>query len=282
MDMEAIWQTHKQFIIKVGAGALLFLILSSYQGSVLREANALHGKAGSAESDLLALIEELQGAEGREKGRAENLDERLQPAVLEAMLWRADEELALPAGEGSPLLFYTQAVQIGLRRVKQAAANWNADVPRDTKGLGLAAEVDEAEVVEGLAQIDVVVRLVQRLLDAGVRSISDINVRDPGYSPLQGVGGHLRTLPVEVSFQGNTRVLARVLAELQVSGSFLEVLGCQVEREAKQPGSPLRITLDVQAISHVDAMPAGAKTSEAGQTPRGRRGGRRFGFQRER
>ena len=279
MDLEAIWQAHKPFIIKVGVGALVFLIVNAYQGSVLTQANALSNSAGSAESDLMALVEELQGAEGREKGRAENLDERLEPAVLDAILWRADQDLRLPEGENSPLLYYTKSLQTALSRIKQAAANWSADVPRDAKGLDLATEVAEHEVPEALAQIDVVQRLVQRLLDAGVRTVQGINLGDPRYSPLEGLGGHLRALPIDVDFEANTRVLARVLAEVQVAGSFLELTGCEIQREGK---GPVRVHLELQALSRVDAPPEGARTESQAAAPSRPRRGAGFGFQRER
>ena len=81
MDLEAFWQTHKKFVIKVAAGALVLLVGNGWQGSVQAEADRMVRQNASAQNDLINMIEALRGAEGLERGRAEALEQRLAPAI---------------------------------------------------------------------------------------------------------------------------------------------------------------------------------------------------------
>ncbi|MEZ6183858.1 MAG: hypothetical protein R3F62_02485 [Planctomycetota bacterium] len=281
MDLEAIWQTHKPFIIKVGVGALLFAILAWYQGSVTASAVALERSNAGNEGKLVAKLNDLEGAEGLEKGRHAALDKDLKPAVLGVLGWTSDPEFVLPQGDRSPRLFYAAAVTKAVERVSDAAATWNAEVPRDAASLGLPVEVDDALVPEALARLDVIERVVRILLDAGVRRISDLRPEQVAYVSPQGLGGHLRAVPFEVSFSGGPSVLQKALKGLTEEGSFVEVLGCRVERTGEGPQAGVEVTLSAQALALVDAIPEAAKSqtqsSGGGGRGRRRRGRRVFG-----
>lgn len=280
MDLEAFWQTHKKFVIKVAAGALVLLVGNGWQSSVQGVADRMVRQNASAQNDLINMIEALRGAEGLERGRAEALEQRLAPAIQEAILWKPDASYQLPPGDKSPALFYASAASKAARKVEDAAATFHADVPRDAKGLGLPSEVEEGRVSEALAQVDVVERLVRLLIHAGVRRVTSVQPGEVLYGALGGEGTpaggrHLRQVRAKVSFLGSTADLAKVLAEVETPGAFMEVVECAIERESDKPGAGVRVTLELQALSVVSELPAAAKV-DGGQRGGGRRPRRTF------
>ena len=68
MDLEAIWHTHKQFIMKVIGGAIVFLILLSFRSSIANDTTRTARTNASTESALKDKLGQLEGAEGLEKG----------------------------------------------------------------------------------------------------------------------------------------------------------------------------------------------------------------------
>lgn len=289
MDLEAFWQIHKKFVIKVAGGALVLLIGNGWASSVQGHADAMTRQNASAHNDLVAMIEALRGAEGLEKGRTETLEERLAPAIQGAILWRPEAAYQLKPGEKSPKLFYTDAVQRAANTVRDLAQNDNADVPRDAKGLGLKSEVELERIPEALAQVDVVENLVSTLIKLKVPKVTAVAPGEVSYEnvgkekPAEGEKGrYLRVVRVRVTIHGTTRTLASVLHELQQPNQFMEVTGCQVERQSDKPGAGIDATLDLQALEVVDALPASAKVSDGGGAARGGRKGPRRTFVRER
>ena len=279
MDLEAIWQTHKPFIVKVGAGALVFAILGWYQSSVTAGAQRLERTSVSLEGDLVGKLNDLEGAEGLEKGRNTALAKDLRPSVLGVVGWTGDSEFALPKGD-RPALFYAGAVQAAERRLLEAASTWNAEVPRNAQALGLPSEVEDAMVVETLARLDVSERVIRMLMDAGVRQVSGFVPQEVTYESPPGLGGHLRAIPFEVTFAGGPSVLGKVLRQLTEEGSFVEIVSCRVERTGDGPTAGVEVLLTAQALSLVDTIPeqATAKSTDSGRSRRGRRRGRRRAF----
>src|SRR5690606_39146 len=99
VDFEEIWHTHKRFILQVAGGALTFSVLLFWQQGIAGAAVDLSKKNAGQQAELQDDIAALLGAEGLEKGRAEALGERLEPAVLEAVLWNPGDSFKLPKGE---------------------------------------------------------------------------------------------------------------------------------------------------------------------------------------
>lgn len=281
VDFEEIWHTHKRFILQVAGGALSFSVLLFWQQGIagaavdLSKANA--GQQAELQDDVAALL----GAEGLEKGRADALGEKLEPAVVGALLWKAEQGFTLPRGDKSPQLFYASAAAKAAKDVSEHAQKWNAQVPATSRDLGLPTEPEEARVPEALAQADLTRRAVMKLLDAGVRSVSRVELLDPAYEARDGGRGFLRLLPLRLTFRARTETLARALAEVQAEGSFLEVTGCRVVRRADRAGGdPLEVELDLQALSLVEQAPAAAVSASSGGQRPTRRGPRRFGRER--
>jgi hypothetical protein len=280
IDFEAIWQTHKRFILQVAGGALVFLVLLSWRQSVAAEAANLTKKNAGEQAELQDDVAGLINAEGLEKGRAEALEARLEPAVLGALLWKPEPGYTLPKGDKAPNMFYGDAADKTAAAVKKHGETWNATVPKTAQELGLATQLEDARVPEGLAQADLVRRTVMRLLDAGVRHVSRVELPDPSYESREK--GFLRLTPVRLTFRARTETLAKALGELQVEGSFVEITGCTVTRSPdKAGGDPLTVELELRALSIVDEAPTAVTTAAGTSGARtSRRGPRRFGRER--
>jgi hypothetical protein len=284
VDLEAIWQQHKRFILRVALGAFLFTVLLTWRSSIAAEAAALVRSNASLQGALQDDMARLENAEGLEKGRADALGARLEPAVLRAVGWKLEPAYELPKGERSPELLYASLAARAATEVESAASRWNASVPKGSQGLGMQGQPAKTRVGEALAQVDLHRRLAIKLLDAGVRTIAKLDPQDPRYLPRDAAGkGFVRQLPVRVTFQASAATLAKALAELQVEGTFVELLACKVTVRPGKPGmaqaEPLEVELEVQALSLVEAMPEGVASADA-QPRGGRRGPRRFGRER--
>ncbi len=281
MDLEAIWHAHKPFILKLIAGAVVFLGLMSARGSLEDSAARLASANASAQATLVDKAAQLEDAEGLEKGRAAALGERLEPALTRALLWRADSQFVLPEGEASPALFYASALSKAVGEVQRHAARWNARVPRGAAGLGLPEEVTDAAVPEALARADLARRVVSALLDAGVREVAAVDPQEARYEARQGDERSLRVLPLRVSFTAGPRQLDAALAAFQVEGAFLEVDRCELLR-AEGPGGSLQVELSLLALDIVAQAPSEAVRGPARQASGASGGGRLRRFGRER
>lgn len=109
VDFEEIWHTHKRFILQVAGGALAFSVLLFWQQGIAGAAVDLSKKNAGQQAELQDDVGSLLNAEGLEKGRADALGERLEPAVLGALLWKPEAGFSLPKGDKSPQLFYADA-----------------------------------------------------------------------------------------------------------------------------------------------------------------------------
>ncbi len=283
MDLEALWQSNRPFILKVMGGAAAFLLLMFARGSVESSAAQQARANASIQAALVDKAAQLEDAEGLEKGRAEALSQRLEPALTRALLWEPAAEFVLPEGEASPALFYASALSKAVSDVERHASRWNAQVPRSAAALGLAEQVNHAAVPEALARADLARRLLLELLDAGVRQVSALSAGEARYEPREG-GGFLRVLSVRVRFAADPAMLDAALAAFAVEGSFLEVQGCELLR-ASGSGPSLSAELTLAALSVVEQPPEGAVAASrsAAEGARGDGAGgrlRRFGRER--
>jgi len=258
VDFEAIWHTHRGFVLRVMAGALAFLVLNGVRASLEASAAQAARRNAGGQAALLDGVAALEAAEGLEKGRAVALADRLEPNLARSLLWRADPEFVLPAADASPALFHASALAKVAADVERRAARWNAQVPRGAAGLGLPEEVDTDAVPEALARADVVRRLVLSLLDAGVRRLEAVTPEAVDYEP-RGDGKLLRVLPVQVRFGGDLALIERVLAGLWGEGSFFEVEACELIRSTAG-SETLEAELTLRALSVVDQAPPRAAT----------------------
>ncbi|MGE0711114.1 MAG: hypothetical protein AB7N76_07100 [Planctomycetota bacterium] len=278
MDFEAIWHTHKPFILKVLGGALLFLILTGARSSIASGAAQQAKKNASQQAAVQDKISQLRNAEGLEKGRAAALTDKLEPALAETLLWKTSDAYAPKAGDASPALFYDNARHQAIGAIERHAARWNAQVPKGAAGLGLREEVPADEVPEALAWADLVHRVVVKLLDAGVRNIGAVSPGEPRYVAREGDGAFLRELPLALTFQGDVSLVAKALGAFQGAGEFLEVGACRLNRGKEG----LDVELTLVALSVVKEQPKNAKSGGGSGRPvrRGPQRVRQFGRER--
>lgn len=282
MDFEAIWNTHKPFILKVMGGALAFLILLGISSSISGKANGLARANAAQQSGVMGKLADLKGSEGLEKGRADSLANKLEPSLTKTIMWKPDSAYVLPKGDSSPTLFYDGARRKAIRAIERHAEQWNARVPSGGE-LSLPEQVEAEYVPEALARADIVRRVVTKVLDAGARNITAVGGGEAEYTARKGDERFLRTLPVSVTFQGTIKLLAKVLAEFQVEGNFLELRTCRMNRQGDKPDAPIEIELTMQALEIVDKAPAkAASAARTGGTTRSGGTRRVRNFQRER
>lgn len=271
MDFEAIWQTHKPFILKVVGGALVFLILAGVRNSLAESAGAQAKKNRSNRAAIEDKVAQVVGREGLEKGRADALAETLEPALAKALFWKPAEGYILPQGEKSAALFYDNARHASLGKVKRHAARWNAKVPSGASGFGLREELSAPEVPEALAWADLVERVTTGLLDAGVRRIDNVEPRTARYTKREGDGKFVRELPLGVTFEATTELASKALEAFQAPGNFLELRECRLTRKGDEPKAPLEVQVEFVALFLVDAPPKNAESVNTGASSGSRR-----------
>lgn len=262
-------------------GALGFLILTGIRGCVADKGTALARANTNQQAAIRTKLGKLKGAEGREKGRADALATKLEPALTKTVMWAPQAGFVLPEGDKSPALFYDSARRKAISAVTRHGERWNASLP-SPESLGLPEQIDPAGVPEGLAKADLLKRVLTKVLDAGVRTVRSVDLGNVEYHERQGDDKLLRQMPVQVTFTGSIELLAKVLAEFQVEGSFLEVTTCTISRGGDKPGAGIEIDLNLQALSIVpkSAVPTGA-AEQATKRPTRRNGDvRRFGRER--
>jgi len=286
MDFEAIWQTHKPFILKVLGGALVFLILAGVRNELAGIASAQANKNRSNRTAIEDKVAQVVGREGLEKGRADALAETLEPALAKALFWTPAEGYVLPSNEKSAALFYDNARHASLGKVKRHAARWNAKVPTGASGFGLREEITAPEVPEALAWADLVERVTTGLLDAGVRRIDTVEPRTARYSKREGDGKFVRELPLGVTFEATTELASKALEAFQAPGNFLELRECRLTRKGDDPKAPLEVQVEFVALFLVGAPPKNAEAVDTGASSgtrrptRGPRRVRRWGRER--
>tara|TARA_R110002072_G_scaffold51171_1_gene137017 strand:- start:1727 stop:2587 length:861 start_codon:yes stop_codon:yes gene_type:complete len=271
MDFEAIWQTHKPFILKVLGGALVFLILAGVRNSLAESATAQAKKNRSNRAAIEDKVAQVVGREGLEKGRADALAETLEPALAKALFWTPAEGYILPSGEKSAALFYDNARHASLGKVKRHAARWNAKVPSGASGFGLREEISAPEVPEALAWADLVERVTTGLLDAGVRRIDTVEPRTARYTKREGDGKFVRELPLGVTFEATTELASKALEAFQAPGNFLELRECRLSRKGDDPKAPLEVNVEFVALFIVATPPKNAEAVSAGGSSGSRR-----------
>src|SRR5258706_525418 len=95
MDLEATWQQHKRFIVTVGAGALVFGLLSMGVGGFEASADQLARRNAKENADVLHAVSGLRGQEAAEKGKKQALEEKARPAIESAVAFQVDKAYLL-------------------------------------------------------------------------------------------------------------------------------------------------------------------------------------------
>lgn len=269
MDLKAVWEEHKKFIVTTGSGALVFAIAASTITGMERSAEAQARTNANQQSELLRSIDGLQKQEAGEKGRKKSLEDTAAPAILKAITWTVDKDYLLAPDEKSPALVYPGHASTATDEVTRMADRTGIPIPRtaSTHKADLMLEdsgsLEGPRAAEALARVDLARRVALALLDARVRKITQIHPSEASYTALEGSsGGFLRRLPVSVTFEAGTQELAHVLAAFQSEGAFLELGSLRTGRvkDSRPEEGRLEIDLELAALTVEKDAPAGSVT----------------------
>ncbi len=280
MDLEATWQQHKKFIMRVGGGALAFGILSMVVGWVEAGADQLARRNAKENADVLAAASSLRGQEAAEKGKKIALEEKARPAIESAVAFTVDPGYVLSEEDKKHSNALPKRRASAAEEVGKKADRTTAQIPRKDANLPDLGFDDDAKAegpheAEAFARCDVTRYVVGSALDVGVMRV--ISVRQPNatYEPLEGGSGFLRRIPVAIVFEGTTQQLASLLAvfEKDGSGRFVEVGVCRVTRmpDSRPEEGRLQIELELGALTIEKEAPADAQSTSTEQKGRPRR-----------
>lgn len=211
MDLSAIWQEHKRFLVGVGLAAFAFLI-----GLVVVESR--YGDRVRAERGARARLQanlrgELFTRGDLDRVQAEN--DRLSEAVrvlAEAAAWNTRERFRLAPDGGSPSVQY-QRITAGLREELLPLAGRRNLSLEETLGLPALSPTEDFRIERYLEGLDAVDRAVRLAVDAGVERIDRIGIKlDPNLLSRVGLGRIERTR-VELRLYGSSLALTRFLAD---------------------------------------------------------------------
>lgn len=279
MDFNQIWEEHKAFIIKVAVAFLVFLVASAYMEGIRSEAATYEAENVELQSQIDALVADLAGSEGRQRGLADALEGTTEPQV------RLLVEMEIPdtyrvelASEQARSTFYIERLSDLARVLAQATHRGMQPPPR----LGLPESVAAADVAIASIRAHVAGAIARALLDADIPRILSVRpATAPAYEPLDEERS-LRRIGFDVEVRAPFDAIPRLLSALQDRGSFLEVRSATLTRE---PSEPLyRLALGLAAINVVPraeaqqaGMPEAQGNGPTGQPPAWRpfSGGRR-------
>jgi hypothetical protein len=271
VDLEATWQQHKQFIARVGAGAVAFGILSMVVGWVETSAGDRARRNAKEQADVLHEVSGLRGQEAAEKGKKQALEEKARPAIESAVTFSIDPAylLADDARKDGTLAFASArarvADEIGRKADKAGAKIPRKDSRQPELGFEEDVRVEGARAAEALARCDVTRQVVGAALDVGILNLLAVKQIGSSYEPLEGGNGFLRRIPVALVFEGTTAQLANLLAQFQrdQGGKFLELGACHVGRlhDSRPEEGRLEIDVELAALTiEKEAPPDAAST----------------------
>lgn len=276
MDLEATWQEHKKFIVTVGAGALVFGLLSMGVGGFEASADQLARRNAKEQADVLHAVAGLRGQEAAEKGKKQALETKARPAIESAVVFTIGERYLLKEDEKkNATIAYASRRAMAAEAVGKKADSARIQIPRkgaNQPNLGFAEDttVEGAAASEALARCDVTRAIVCAAIDAGVTKIEDVRQTPATYEPLEGGAGFLRRIPVGLVFEGTTAQLAKLLASFEEPGRFMELTVCRVSRSRDSRPEEGRLTIEVElgALTTEKEAPADAQSSSTGETRR--------------
>lgn len=270
MDLEALWQEHKRFMVQVGAGAVAFAVLSAGVAGIEASADSYSKRNARDQHDLLAQISEnLRGKEGVERGKKIALEDKAAKDILSSVTWTVDRAYVLGESDAknSSIAYLKRAASaaedVG-RRADKAGTNLprKADSRLPDLGFEDGSNLEGPRAAEAVARCDLTRRIVIAAIDVGVAKIMAVRQPEATYQPLEGGAGFLRRIPVSLSFEGSAQDLAKLVLAFQQEGSFLELGSCRVTRAKDGRPEDGRLDIDVElgALTVEKEQPEDAKS----------------------
>jgi len=201
MDLENYWQENKKALIAIGCGLLVFLIANMIVDSTVGRglADAKRERAQRKNS----LREERYNSSARTQAEEDN--GRLvaaHDALLHAVAFRARPRFVANPALGSIAGQYFTRVEEVRDRLSRRASRAGLRPPDDAWGIEMPETHVTPVIVRHLEALDLIDRVANLAIDAGVSHIARIQVDlDPGFGSKKGLGRVERT---KVRFEFNT------------------------------------------------------------------------------
>lgn len=256
MDLNDLWQNHKRFILGVSGGLLAFLIGTVVVDSTWDVQTARAGiqkrrsEIGRIETPNANDVSALGG-------EVEKLTERLD-GLMKSMNYETRSEYVLPQNE-SPDLFYNRRRDEAAEKLIGSARRQNIFV-KPTLGLPEFTPSGSEAIQRALRGLDLVDRVITAAIEARVRSIDDIEMRDSKTSSRTKGAQFLDPLPVRFQIAGTTAAIANLLDLLaRGKGPHIAFEDISLELDPKRQNMTiLRATFAALAL-HPEAVAAEAR-----------------------
>lgn len=217
MELEGWWQENKGFALRVGAGALAFLV------GLLAIDAAWAGELEAQSRRLRGLERELAGpafgAAERDRALEENRGlHEVVDTLVRAVRFEPREALRLDLERGSAASQYLRSASDVRERVLVAAGRAGLAVD---PGLGLPrlSPTREEEIERTLEALDAIETVLDAAIEARVRRVEDVRIRlDAAEGARAGTAADpdgLELTLVDFSLLGGSRALAEVLESLR-------------------------------------------------------------------
>lgn len=261
MDFQDFWHEHKVFIIQVGVGAAIYLVLTFVSQGMAAEANDLARRNDRRISNVIETENSLKNKEGIEKGRTEALQGNLEPQIFTRLIWTLNSQRVVPKDAGNRYILFTAKRREAKLKMRDAAKFDNIPLP---KTYGFLNEANEDLVDEHLVRLDVTENLVITLIKGGANKIFRVSQGKTSYDPLifaQGDAKFLRRLPVSIECEIESNKIPAVLEAFQNSGKFLQVDGFEILKRNKAKGQRLLMTVSALTLSNSDQVGKGGSST---------------------
>ncbi|MFQ5845321.1 MAG: hypothetical protein ACE5JG_10085 [Planctomycetota bacterium] len=270
------WPQHKDFVLRVLAGFGVFLVLLIARGVVHGddlERGLITNDASARKLKRLRLIDAPKIAVLEEAARSlqHNTDELAgwigwngsDPDVQRAIVQRAlgylrDHRRAAPPAlaeeAATALTAMREDLNAGFGQLRDSLVDeadernikWEAGL-----GYGTLTEIQPAEVLKYLAQLELAARLVRLAIDGGAESIDDIRIEtgEPVAVP-DANPDFLREYPVRMSFRAESPALLHVLNGLETDEGTVPLRRLEVSRTGRGR-SPDLLEVEIEAVAVV-------------------------------
>lgn len=222
MNFEEIWQENKDFILKLAAGGLLFLVGYLFVTSGFED-DIRGAKSSERKSKATLKRMKVSGSEiSQARGALETLQEQY-AAVERELIYAADPGFTLRGASGPTDVFYNEAVQGLAAELVEGASSLDIRIDAD---LGLAGITPRNDVEREwyLNGLDIVRRFCLAGVASGVESIEPIKIAKP---PKKKRGeeeeGVVRPLTLDFVAVGAPLAVDGLLRSLQQNGRRLAV-----------------------------------------------------------
>ncbi len=246
MDLNDLWQGNKKFILSVGAGFVLVLIVKAIIGSVWGSASlsqdvrTLGAKIRKAEAPKSRQLTELQTA-------CTALDEGLEH-LYARLKFETEDEYLLPKGGRSPDLTYNEIRSRARDELVEAAGRRNILI-EESLGLPEFTPSGREAIQRCLRGLNVVEQVVQEGIIAGVRAIPEIEIIE-NKGRRKKSDSFIDPLRVRFKVEGSTASVAELVKGLvRNDGRFLAIEDAKIEVDTKRAFGLTTLQLTVAALT---------------------------------